>query len=227
MKTADFLGQNTFNCLRCAVVALCIVVAAINPPAAQAQSELPPPPPPPTQEQQQQQREQDRENDRREAERQAEERQRRMEEQRQIRRTLDQLGKVRPPTAEDRRVRRARFFPDFIKDVEKLEQLSIEIKQAPLKEIRKKAAAIEDRVDDLLEFIMDGEKLPPPPDIVLDPNLVQANANFLYDLNGPLVYKLVLYIRSERERVLIDVNLISEVVRELQIAKLVSRLLKK
>ena len=206
-------------CLLCFCV---LFVILISPQAASAQIEQQ------QQQQQQQQKEADEAARREEAARRAEEARRQQEFKQQMEETRKRMDALRPPTPEERRAMRARMFLDFIKDVDKFEQLTSEITQAVSpKDIRKKANTIEDRVHDMLKFVLDWEKAPPAPQLQFQDPSVQGRVSFLAGLSESLIDKLRQYIESEEQRLTINVTLLEELIRDLQIAKLASRSLQK
>jgi hypothetical protein len=196
--------------------------------------------------QQQQQQEAERERQRQreeeqqiraeEAKRRAEERERQLQNQRELDAAKQRLRELRPMTPQERMMRRARMLPTFIKNVGRFEKASAELAAyaasrhpragSAFKEIKKKADTIEDRAADLLRFILEWEEAPALPELTYTDSTFQSRAELLLRLTEPVVDKLKLYVESERSFQL-DVNLIEDVIRELQIVKEVSVSLQK
>ena len=161
-----------------------------------------------------------------------EQRRRDAEDAARLERTLDRLENLHrlPLSPEEIEARRRRRLPQFLKDLEAFKAASQQIisygaQPSPkaVKEMRSKAKTLERLVNDLMDYVTDGEDPPDAPEENYESMPLPERLGLLTSM-APSLHKR---LKETYKAPLIDVNTQIELIEDLQSAKLLSHSLRK
>jgi formylglycine-generating enzyme required for sulfatase activity len=139
---------------------------------------------------------------------------------------------VPAPPPEDSPAVRAMLLPDFLKDLEKLSQISRALaayryRGAPDRgaesQINKNARALEDRVDHMLDYLLIGADAPNPQQFSKTHDKPVADRFAVLDATASSVVRKARQYVAEQRRDELDARLASDLIEDLQAIKFIAR----
>jgi hypothetical protein len=137
-----------------------------------------------------------------------------------------------PPAPDDSPAVRAMLLPDFLKDVDKFSQISRTLAayrnrgtpdRASDNQINKNAKALEDRVDHMLDYLLDGGSPRNPQQFPRTNDSSLADRLAVLDATASSVVRKVRQYLAGQRRDEVDARLVSDLIEDLQAIKLIAR----